>query len=62
VGICIVGNSEQCADVLQRYIDIGCHSSCLSGYLHDDEAGRFYRRVRSIVADRNRGRLSGAMN
>ena len=59
-GICIVGNPEQCADVLQRYIDIGCHSFCLSGYLHDAEAERFHRMVRPILADRNRGRMKAA--
>ena len=59
-GICIVGNPEQCADVLQRYIDIGCHSFCLSGYLHDEEAERFHRMVRPILQDRNRGRMPAA--
>ena len=57
-GICVVGNPEQCASVLQQYIDIGCHSFCLSGYLHDEEARRFQRWVRPILADRNRGRLA----
>jgi alkanesulfonate monooxygenase len=56
-GICIVGNPQQCADVLQKYIDIGCHSFCLSGYLHDDEAWRFKRMVRPILAERNRDRM-----
>jgi alkanesulfonate monooxygenase len=56
-GICIVGNPEQCAGVLQQYIDIGCHSFCLSGYLHDEEAERFHRLVRPILQDRNRGRM-----
>ena len=59
-GICIVGNPEQCASVLQRYIDIGCHSFCLSGYLHDAEAERFHRLVRPILMDRNRGRMKAA--
>ena len=59
-GICIVGNPEQCADVLQKYIDIGCHSFCLSGYLHDAEAERFHRMVRPILADRNRARMKAA--
>ncbi len=59
-GICIVGNPEQCADVLQRYVDIGCHSFCLSGYLHDEEAERFHRMVRPILQDRNRGRMPAA--
>jgi alkanesulfonate monooxygenase len=56
-GICIVGNPEQCADVLQRYIDIGCHSFCLSGYLHDAEAERFHKWVRPILEERNEGRM-----
>jgi alkanesulfonate monooxygenase len=56
-GVCIVGNPEQCADVLQQFIDVGCHSFCLSGYLHDAEAWRFKRWVRPILAERNRGRL-----
>ena len=59
-GICIVGNPEQCANVLQQYIDIGCHSFCLSGYLHDEEAERFHRMVRPILEDRNRGRMKAA--
>ena len=59
-GICIVGNPEQCADVLQRYIDIGCHSFCLSGYLHDAEAARFHKWVRPILEDRNQGRMKAA--
>ena len=42
------------------YIDIGCHSFCLSGYLHDAEAERFHRLVRPILADRNRGRMQPA--
>ncbi len=57
-GVVIVGNPEQCADVLQQYIDIGCHSFCLSGYLHDAEADRFKRMVRPIVAERNKGRMT----
>jgi alkanesulfonate monooxygenase len=57
-GIAIVGNPEQCAGVLQRYIDLGCHSFCLSGYLHDAEAERFQRMVRPILAARNPGRMA----
>lgn len=57
-GIAVVGNPEQCASVLQRYIDIGCHSFCLSGYLHDEEADRFYRMVRPILAANNPGRMT----
>ena len=56
--IVIVGNPEQCADVIQRYIDIGCHSFCLSGFLHHEESIRFRDWVRPIVADRNKGRLA----
>ena len=56
-GICIVGDPQQCADVLQRYIDIGCHSFCLSGYLHDEEAERFQRMVRPLLVERNRERM-----
>ncbi len=59
-GICVVGNPVQCADVLQEFIDLGCHSFCLSGYLHDEEAERFSRLVRPILADRNRTRMLAA--
>jgi alkanesulfonate monooxygenase len=57
-GICVVGNPEQCASTLQEFIDAGCHSFCLSGYLHDEEAERFGRLVRPILAANNRGRLA----
>lgn len=57
-GIAVVGNPEQCAATLQQFIDAGCHSFCLSGYLHDEEAERFGRLIRPILADRNRGRLA----
>src|SRR5579872_2552641 len=57
-GICVVGNPEQCASTLQQFIDAGCHSFCLSGYLHDEEAERFGRLVRPILASNNRGRLA----
>jgi alkanesulfonate monooxygenase len=56
-GIVVVGNPTQCADTLQQFIDIGCTSFCLSGYLHDAEASRFARWVRPILADRNPGRM-----
>ena len=56
-GIAIVGNPEQCAKVLQQYIDVGCHSFCLSGYLHDEECARFKKMVRPILAERNKGRM-----
>jgi len=57
-GIAIVGNPEQCAGVIQRYIDVGCRSFCLAGYLHDEETWRFKKWVRPILADRNRGRMA----
>lgn len=56
-GIVVVGNPQQCADTLQQFIDIGCHSFCLSGYLHDEEATRFAQMVRPILAQRNAGRM-----
>ena len=59
-GICVVGNPVQCADVLQEFIDLGCHSFCLSGYLHDEEAERFARLVRPILAERNAARMLAA--
>ncbi len=57
-GIAVVGNPAQCAGTLQQFIDAGCHSFCLSGYLHDEEAERFGRLVRPIIAENNRGRLA----
>jgi alkanesulfonate monooxygenase len=59
-GIAIVGNPEQCADTLQQFIDVGCHSFCLSGYLHHEEAERFGRLVRPLLVERNPGRLQAA--
>jgi len=52
-GIVVVGNPAQCADTLQQFIDLGCASFCLSGYLHDEEATRFARWVRPLIAERN---------
>jgi alkanesulfonate monooxygenase len=57
-GIAVVGNPSQCAATLQQFIDAGCHSFCLSGYLHDEEAERFGRLIRPILADSNRGRVA----
>ena len=57
-GIAVVGNPAQCAGTLQQFIDAGCHSFCLSGYLHDEEAERFGRLIRPILAENNRGRLA----
>ncbi len=48
-GIAVVGNPEQVADTLRQFIDVGCHSFCLSGYLHDEEAERFGRLVRPLL-------------
>ncbi|MGI9480016.1 MAG: LLM class flavin-dependent oxidoreductase [Hyphomicrobiaceae bacterium] len=56
-GIVIVGTPEQCASTIQDYIDIGCHSFCLSGYLHDAEAERFGAWVRPLLEARNPKRL-----
>jgi alkanesulfonate monooxygenase len=56
-GIAIVGDPGQCAATLQQFIDAGCHSFCLSGYPHDQEARRFGRLIRPILAENNRGRL-----
>ena len=57
-GIAVVGNPVQCATMLQQFIDAGCDSFCLSGYLHDEEAERFGRLIRPILAATNRGRLA----
>lgn len=56
-GVVIVGNPEQCAKTLQDYIDIGCHSFCLSGYLHDEEAERFGKWVRPLLFEKNPDRM-----
>lgn len=57
-GIAVVGNPEQCAAQLQEFIDAGCQSFCLSGYLHDEEARRFKALVRPLLAARNPGRIA----
>jgi alkanesulfonate monooxygenase len=57
-GIAVVGNPEQCAAQLQAFIDIGCHSFCLSGYLHDEEAHRFHDLVRPLLVAKNPGRMA----
>jgi alkanesulfonate monooxygenase len=56
-GIVVVGDPLQCAETLQQFIDLGCSSFCLSGYLHDEEATRFARWVRPLLAERNQGRM-----
>jgi alkanesulfonate monooxygenase len=57
-GIAVVGDPEQCAATLQSFIDAGCHSFCLSGYLHHEEAERFGRMVLPLVRARNPGRVA----
>ena len=59
-GIVVVGNPAQCAATLQEFIDLGCVSFCLSGYLHDEEATRFARWVRPLLAECNSGRMLAA--
>jgi alkanesulfonate monooxygenase len=59
-GIVVVGNPRQCAATLQQFIDLGCSSFCLSGYLHDEEATRFARWVRPLLVERNQGRMLAA--
>jgi alkanesulfonate monooxygenase len=59
-GIAVVGTPEQCAETLQDFIDLGCHSFCLSGYLHDEEAERFGKWVMPILRERNRERMLAA--
>ena len=59
-GIAVVGDPEQCADTLQKFIDLGCHSFCLSGYLHDEEAERFGKWVMPLLRERNRERMLAA--
>lgn len=59
-GIAVVGDPEQCAATLQQFIDAGCHSFCLSGYLHNEEAERFGRWVRPILEKNNPGRFQAA--
>ena len=58
-GIAIVGNPRQCADTLQKFIDVGCHSFCLSGYLHDEEAERFGRLVLPLLRANNASSFAG---
>lgn len=57
-GIAVVGDPQQCAATLQQFIDAGCHSFCLSGYLHDEEAERFGRLIRPLLVQRNPGRMA----
>lgn len=52
-GVAVVGNPDQVAHQLQQFVDAGCTSFCLSGYLHDEEAERFGRMVRPIMDKQN---------
>lgn len=48
-GVAVVGNPQQVAAQLQEFVDVGCSSFCLSGYLHDEEAERFGRLVMPLL-------------
>ncbi|NMR32089.1 LLM class flavin-dependent oxidoreductase [Crystallibacter degradans] len=50
-GVAIVGNPEQVAGTIRRFMDAGCSSFCLSGYPHAEEAERFGRLVMPLFAD-----------
>ena len=41
-----------------EFIDLGCHSFCLSGYLHDAEAESFGRMVLPLLRHRNPQRIA----
>ena len=58
-GIAVVGDPQQCAATLQQFIDAGCHSFCLSGYLHDEEAERFGRLIRPLLVAAQSGTAGG---
>lgn len=51
-GVMIVGNPQQVAQTIQRFIDLGCTQFCLSGYPHAVEAERFGRLVMPYFRDR----------
>ena len=57
-GVAVVGDPQQCADTLQKFIDVGCHSFCLSGYPHDEEAEIFGRAVLPLLQARNKERMA----
>ena len=48
-GVAVVGTPEQVAQTLQEFVDAGCHSFCLSGYPHHDEAVRFGEQIRPLL-------------
>lgn len=48
-GVAVVGDPQQVAATLQEFVDVGCHSFCLSGYPHHEEAVRFGEWVRPLL-------------
>lgn len=50
-GVAIVGNPEQVAATIRRFIAAGCTSFCLSGYPHAAEAERFGKLVLPLFAE-----------
>jgi alkanesulfonate monooxygenase len=50
-GIAVVGNPEQVAATLRRFVAAGCSSFCLSGYPHAREAERFGQLVMPLFAE-----------
>lgn len=51
-GVAVVGDPQQVADTLSKFVDVGCTSFCLSGYPHDEEATRFGRDVMPLMRQR----------
>ncbi len=49
-GVAVVGDPQQVADTLREFVEVGCHSFCLSGYPHAEEARRFGRDVMPLFA------------
>ncbi|WP_433505540.1 LLM class flavin-dependent oxidoreductase [Pseudonocardia halophobica] len=50
-GVAVVGDPQQVAATLRRFIDAGCTSFCLSGYPHAREAERFGQLVMPLFAE-----------
>jgi alkanesulfonate monooxygenase len=50
-GVAVVGDPQQVAATLQEFVDVGCHSFCLSGYPHHEEAVRFGECVMPLLVD-----------
>lgn len=50
-GVAIVGNPEQVAATIRRFMAAGCSSFCLSGYPHAAEAERFGKLVMPLFAE-----------